>query len=473
MKGQRRKFRIALLFAFLFAVLAFVSVGCASGTTPPEEEWNMTFGGTDHDTTKSVQQATDGGYILAGGTHSYGAGLSDIWLVKTDSNGNEQWKQTFGGTGWDEAWSVQQTSDGGYILAGRTDSYGAGSYDFWLVKTDSNGNELWNMTFGGTGDDSAYSVQQTSDGGYILAGRTDSYGAGSYDFWLVKTDSNGNELWNQTLGGTSGDSAYSVQQTTGGGYILVGRTTSYGAGREDFWLVKTDSDGNELWNQTLGGTGYDIAYSVQQTADGGYILAGSTKSYGAGREDFWLVKTDSDGNELWNQTLGGTGYDIAYSVQQTTGGGYILAGRTGSYGAGQSDFWLLKIYSNGIELWNRTFGGIDEDYAYSVQQTADGGYIIAGSTRSYGAGSSDCWLIKVGGEPAPILTPTATPTGTPALTPMVTPTPTPPTVTASPTPIVTPTLAPTPTPGEGVLGFETVLAIAGLLAVAYLLRRRE
>ncbi|RJS68305.1 hypothetical protein CW714_10330, partial [Methanophagales archaeon] len=312
----------------------------------------------------------------------------------------EAWNKTFGGTNWDEARSVQQTSDGGYIIAGFTESYGAGKRDFWLVKTDSNGNEEWNKTFGGTDRDAAYSVQQTSDGGYIIAGYTESYGAGYDDFWLVKTDSNGNEEWNKTFGGISSDWAYSVQQTSDGGYILAGYTWSYGAGKRcDFWLVKTDFEGNEEWNKTFGGTDWDEASSVQQTSDGGYIIAGGTRSYGAGRCDFWLVKTDFEGNEEWNKTFGGTSSDWAYSVQETSDGGYIIAGETGSYGAGE-DFWLVKTDFNGNEEWKKTFGGISSDWASSVQQTSDGGYIIAGFTWSYGAGGYDFWLVKVKGESA-------------------------------------------------------------------------
>ncbi|MCK4732495.1 MAG: hypothetical protein KAT65_08555, partial [Methanophagales archaeon] len=235
MKSEKRKFRILLLFAVVFTTLAFVSVGCAS-RTPPGEVWNRTFGGTNDDYAHSVQQTSDGGYIIAGSTSSYDAGYTDFWLVKTDSNGNRQWDKTFGKMGCDEAFFVQQTSDGGYIIAGSTSSYGAGSEDFWLVKTYPNGNEQWNKTFGGTDGDVAYCVQQTSDGGYIITGWTRSYGAGGSDFWLVKTDSNGNRQWDKTFGGIDYDCAHSVQQTSDGGYIIAGSTSSYDAGYTDFWL---------------------------------------------------------------------------------------------------------------------------------------------------------------------------------------------------------------------------------------------
>ena len=350
--------------------------------------WNRTFGGTGPDQAGSVQQTLDGGYILAGLRRSY-SGVDDGWLIKTDRNGSEQWNKTFGGTSWDQFWSVQQTLDGGYILAGLTDSYGAGSYDGWLVKADASGNEQWNRTFGGTGEDRTMSVQQTSDGGYILAGSTTSYGAGSYDGWLIKTDRNGSEQWNKTFGGTNWDMFWSVQQTLDGGYILAGETRSY-SGVDNGWLVKMDANGNEQWNKTFSGNN---AISAQLTSDGGYIVTGSKSE--ANNYDAWLGKADANGNEQWNRTFGGTLDDATRSVQQTPDGGYILAGFTASYGVGNPDGWLIKTDRNGSEQWNETFGGTISSEFNSVRQTSDGDYILAGFTFSYGAGSSDAWLIKV------------------------------------------------------------------------------
>jgi len=264
----------------LIATLTILSLTSSAGAVPTEQ-WDKTYGGASYDEVHSVQQTSDGGYILAGQTHSYGAGGYDAWLIKTDANGNELWDKTFGGTDEDAAWSVQQTPDGGYILAGYTGSEGAGSPDAWLIKTDANGNELWDKTFGGTDEDFVWSVDLTSDGGYILAGETWLYGAGRSDAWLIKTDANGNKLWNNTFGGASNDHGYSVQQTSDGGYILAGDTFSYGAGRTDAWLIKTDANGNKLWDNTFGGASNDYGYSVQQTSDGGYIFTGYTYSYGS------------------------------------------------------------------------------------------------------------------------------------------------------------------------------------------------
>jgi hypothetical protein len=196
----------------------------------------------------------------------------------------------------DYAYSVQQTSDGGYIVAGQTYSFGAGNYDVFLVKTDANGDVQWAKTYGGTSSEQAFSVQQTSDGGYIVAAYTTSFGAGNNDFFFIKTDANGNVQWAKTYGGTNEDWASSVQQTSDGEYIVAGYTASFGAGSYDIFLIKADASGNVQWAKTYGGTSYDYATSVQQTSDGGYIVAGQTYSFGAGGGDFFLIKTDENGN---------------------------------------------------------------------------------------------------------------------------------------------------------------------------------
>ena len=379
-----------------FITIMGIFILTASALSQPDTLWTQTFGGGNDDIGSSVQQTSDGGYIIAGYTASYGAG-SDVYLIKTDANGNEQWSQTFGGSSGDDGYSVQQTSDGGYIIAGTTYSYGAGSADFYLIKTDANGNESWSQTFGGSGYDRGHSVQQTSDGGYIIAGYTFSYGAGS-DVYLIKTDANGNEQWSQTFGGSDSDYGKSVQQTYDEGYIITGQTYSYGAVFEDVYLIKTDANGNEQWYQTFGGSSYDYGYSVQQTSDGGYIIAGSTLSYGAGGYDVYLIKTDENGNETWSKTFGGSLGDGSYSVQQTSDGSYIIAGYTFSYGAGGEDVYLIKTDMNGNEVWSQTFGGSDWDEGWSVQQTSDGGFVIAGWTYSYGAGGNDVWLIRLESE---------------------------------------------------------------------------
>jgi uncharacterized delta-60 repeat protein len=378
-------------------ILALVSVSLVALFTEyahAQVRFAKTYGGTSDEMTSFVQQTSDGGYIVAGYTYSFGAGDYDIFLIKTDANGNIQWAKTYGGDSYDYAYSVQQTSDGGYIVAGYTYSFGAGDYDIFLIKTDANGNIQWAKTYGGTDDEEVSSVQQTSDGGYIVAGLTRSFGAGGDDIFLIKTDANGNIRWAKTFGGTYSDRATSVQQTSDGGYIVAGGTWSFGAGDRDLFLIKTDANGNISWAKTYGGTNDDGASSVQQTSDGGYIVAGWTKSFGAGGYDIFLIKTDANGNIRWAKTYGGTGWDEASSVQQTSNGGYIVAGYTESFGAGSADLFLIKTNVNGNIQWAKTYGGTNKDGDSSVQQTSDGGYIVAGYTYSFSAGDDDIFLIK-------------------------------------------------------------------------------
>jgi hypothetical protein len=337
-----RKMKRGCMIALVTALLAsLISVNCGTPATPPATAWTKTFGGADYDYGMSVRQTSDGGYIITGYTASYGAGDYDVWLIKADSSGNMAWNKTFGGSDVDYGQSVQQTSDGGYVVAGYTASYGAG--DVWLIKTDPSGNMAWNKTFGGSHGGRGYSVQQTSDGGYIIVGSTELYGTGDYDIWLIKTDPSGNMAWNKTFDCSYYDCGRSVQQTSDGGYVVAGYAQSYGAGLSDVWLIKTDSSGTMAWNKTFGSSDFDIGNSVQQSLDGGYIIAGYTNSYGAGGSDVWLIKADSSGDETWNKTFGGLGGDLGYSVQQTSDGGYIIAGSTTSYGAGHSDVWLIKV----------------------------------------------------------------------------------------------------------------------------------
>jgi hypothetical protein len=353
-----------------------------------------TYGGIYLDGASSVQQTSDGGYIVAGTTISFGLDSGYIFLIKTDANGNIIWAKTYGGTDDDWAYHVQQTSDGGYIVAGITRSFGAGSWDIFLIKTDLNGNIIWAKTYGGTDWDEVSSVQQTSDGGYIVAGYTFSFGAGYYDIFLIKTDANGNIIWAKTYGGTSSDYAYSLQQTSDGGYILAGYTSSFGAGGSDVFLIKTDANGSVQWAKTYGGTYIEYGSSVQQTSDGGYIVAGYTYSFGAGGKDILLIKTDANGNIIWAKTYGGTDEDVARFVQQTSDGGYIVAGYTYPFGADDYDIFLIKTDTNGNIIWAKTYGGTDWDWANSVQQTSEGGYIVAGGTGSFGAGTWDAFLVK-------------------------------------------------------------------------------
>ncbi len=372
-------------------------------TTTRKTTWIKTFDEAENGFVvgRSGQQTTDGGYIVAGDIQYCRNGSRDVYLVKTDVNGDEQWSKTYGGgdagqTGYIRGYSVQQTTDGGYIVAGdkQTGETG-GDRDGYVLKTDINGNEQWSKTLGGGNFDEANSVQQTTDGGFIIAGYTSSFtsqnvGASVY---LVKTDINGNEQWSKTYGeGVAGQymdyEGFSVQQTTDGGYLIAGSKKQWDGSPEDVYLVKTDINGDEQWSKTFGG-GKARGRSVQQTTDGGFIIAGTTYSsiIAADSSSFYLVKTDINGNEQWSKTYGeGVADQSIYyrgtSVQQTTDGGYIIAGAKRYYTTQVEDVYLVKADINGNEQWSKTYyvGGVYDPY--SVQQTTDGGFIIAGSTAS-------------------------------------------------------------------------------------------
>jgi hypothetical protein len=368
--------------------------------------WDKPFGGTENDTAISVRQTSDGGFIIAGSTFSYGPGGSDAWLIKTDKEGKLLWDRPYGGKSDDSAVSVEQTSDGGFIMVGSTYSYSAGGCDVWVIKTDAEGNLDWDKPFGGKNNDYGVSVQQTSNKGYIIAGTTFSWGAGGSDVWLIKTDITGTRIWDRTFGGRNNELAASVQETSDGGFIIGATSFSDDTG-SDIWLIKTDFNGNKLLDRSFGGPKNDSVSSVMETSDGGYIIAGTTSSFGAGGggSDVWLIKTDNKLNKVWDKTFGGVNDDSAASVAQTLDGGYVIAGTTYSYGEGNSDIWLIKADNKGNWMWDQTFGGKNNDTGSSIQETSRNNYILAGTTNSYTAGGSDAWLLRVLNE-------TPTPFGT-------------------------------------------------------------
>ncbi|MBK7887452.1 MAG: T9SS type A sorting domain-containing protein [Bacteroidetes bacterium] len=415
------------LYFFCLLALAFKPV------FSQEIEWQNTIGGSESDKLNCIRQTTDGGYVLGGSSLSNISGDktenciggSDFWIVKTDVNGNIQWQNTLGGDGLDYLYCIQQTADGGYILGGSSTSNisgdksensigGIGHPDYWIVKTDSQGIILWQNTIGGNSADVLYSIKQTSDGGYILGGwsysdisgdKTENSN-GEDDYWIVKTDSLGSIQWQNTIGGSEYDWLQTIQQTFDGGYILGGGSdsnisgdkTEGGYGESDYWIVKIDASGNIQWQNTIGGTVWDDLYSIQQTTDGGYILSGNSNSNisddktenNIGGRDFWIVKTDATGNIQWEKTIGGKGRDYLYSLDQTADGGYILGGSSQSNISGDKtenrngsyDYWIVKTDGSGNIQWQNTIGGIRVDRLYSIQQTSDGGYILGGLSSS-------------------------------------------------------------------------------------------
>ncbi|MEE8596757.1 MAG: hypothetical protein V3T09_02990, partial [bacterium] len=368
-----------------------------------EIEWQKTYGGNESDSVSFIQQAGDGGYIIAGNTSSFNTGYdNDIWILKLSSDGDIEWQKTYGGNENDSVSFIQQTSDGGYIVADSTDSFGAGESDIWFLKLSSAGDIEWQKTYGGDKSDSASFIQQRDDGGYIVVGHTESFGAGGADIWILMISPAGNIEWQKAHGGSEDESANSFQQTSDGGYIVASRTESFDAGDNDFWILKLSSDRDIEWQKAYGESEGEGASSIQQTIDGGYIVAGSNNIYGEWgsiREgNIWILKLSSTGAIEWKHAYEGSDPYSASSIQQTSDGGYIVASHVyiGDVPCRDSNSLILRLSSTGDIEWQKTYGGnYSEDEASFIQQTSDEGYIVAGHTGSFGAGGADIWILKL------------------------------------------------------------------------------
>ena len=399
------------LIAGLLAA-AFISLtGFSSASAQPVAEWRTVLGGGEDEFAHAVALSDDGGYVIAGETRSYGSGSQDGWLVKLNPHGEEEWSQTYGGTESDVIYAVQKTDDGGYILAGETHSSEgatASHSDYWLIKTDADGAVEWERGFGNSEQsltpatvetsDVAHSVRQTRDGGYVLAGSsTSSSGTG---VWLLRTDADGELLWSRNPGIATGAVAFDAAETADDGFIVAGSADSVLRGTEAI-LIKTDSDGDTRWTKSFGGEFDDEARSLVLTGDGGYALGGFSWSDSAGLSDFWMVKTDEGGRLEWQRTFGGVAGEAAHSLAQTGDGGYVLAGWSESFSRGDR-FWVVKTDPRGRQLWNRAYTqtssasagiGAASSGARAIRQTEDRGFLIAGWTSSE-PGGRDILAVK-------------------------------------------------------------------------------
>jgi len=407
-------------------------------------EWQKVLGGSSTDGVGSILQTSDGGYILTGYTYSSNSGdvganhgNSDVWVVKLTSTGIFSWQKVLGGSSDEYGHSIQQTSDGGYILTGNTYSSNSGDVganhgdsDVWVVKLTPKGRISWQRVLGGSQFETARSIQQTSGGGYILTGYTYSNSSGDVganhgnsDVWVVKLTQWGTIVWQRVLGGSNSDDGHSIQQTSDGGYILTGSTSSSSRGDvganhgwDDVWVVKLNSAGTLQWQKVLGGSGSEYGAGIQQTSDGGYILTGDTSSSSSGdvganhgHVDVWVVKLDTAGTLKWQRVLGGSSVDGGYNIRQTSDGGYILTGITSSNSSGDvganhgwDDVWVVKLNSAGTLQWQKLLGGSSYELGLSIQQTSDGGYILTGDTFSSSSGDVganhghvDVWVVKL------------------------------------------------------------------------------
>jgi hypothetical protein len=416
----------------------------------PVVEWEETFGGDKDDELRIVRETSDGGYIMGGSSISKVSGdktqkswsdSHDFWILKTNSSAAIEWQRTIGGNDTEKLRSIEQTPDGGYILAGRTSSNASGDktedakgFDIWVIKLNSSGDIEWQNNIGGKETDDVAAVHPTADGGYIIGGFSNSlvWGdkteapIGGYDYWIIKLSNAGSMEWQNTIGGTLDDYLTAIEQTNDGGYILGGYSSSgisgdkieAGIGGADYWMVKLDGLGNIEWQNTIGGTGDDYLYAALQTVDGGYIIGGESLSGNTGDkteaglgQDYWVLKLSAAGDIAWQNTIGSGLSDYFRDIRQTVDGNYILAGYSGGDASGDktednidgADYWVVKINGTGTVVWDQTVGGDGSDYLYYIQQTADGGYLLGGGSFS-GAfgdkteasqGGQDYWVVKL------------------------------------------------------------------------------
>ena len=385
---------LAILFVFSFLV------SCIPTSISNEPKtWQKTYGGTGFDGAQYIQQTSDGGYIAVGWTDSFGSGGYDGYLLKLDGSGNLKWQKTFGGNQDDWFNYTRQTSDDGYIAVGWTYSYGQGLADVYVVKLDANGELTWEETYGGDGFDEGYYIEQTADGGFVIAGESNSFVSGPVDVYVLKLDANGNLEWQKTYrsdgsdGSDGSDEAFCIRKTSDGGYIIAGRSDSQNTGMYDAYILKLDANGELTWQNTYGGDDWDEAKSIYQTSDGGYIAVGVTNSLGA-EWDAYAFKIAPDGMLQWQHHFGGTGSDEAHDICQTMYGDYIVVGVTYSFGRG-GDVYLLKLDESGNQKFSRNYGGNTFDEANSIECTSDGRYIIAGRSDSFGTGCDDVYVLKI------------------------------------------------------------------------------
>ncbi len=441
------------LLNLLLTVLLVVVVLGPVHAQPQFVEWANAYGGTGHDYGYSIVPTDDGGFIVAGQTASTNGDLTgrptgrgtDAWVAKLDDTGAIQWHKWLGGTGntTDALEAVRQTSDGGYIVGGYTNSENGDitdkrpsfGFDFWAVKLTANGDITWSKTYGSSTRDEAYDIRETFDGGYVMIGRTLGkadgdvsyvYSASKYDYWVVKLRADGSLEWEKTYGGAETDDPGAIRQTADSGYILVGYANSsdgvatVNKGGSDFWVIKIDKAGTLEWQKSFGGTGADIATDVVQAKDGGYVVVGNTNSQDGdinaflhGNVEYWVLKLDDTGRLEWQRILGGTGNDYPRAIERVDDG-YLISGYSASkdgdvtngYHTSGNDAWIVKLDEAGTLLWEKSAGGTGNDMGHSVHPTPDGGCIVAGQTQSTDGnvwnhnGGIDMFIVKL--MPVPV-----------------------------------------------------------------------
>jgi hypothetical protein len=386
------------IIAIVLVILLF-SAGMLL-SQPPGIEWFQAYGGLNWDVGSNVVETPESDFIMVGSTDSFGAGGKDVYLVKIDSEGGIIWTNTFGGMEDDFGRDLCLSPGGGIVLVGASSSFDPEPpyvSDVYVVKANADGEEEWHTTLGGTAVDYGFSIQATSDGGYIVLGGSWSFG-GAENMYLIKLDETGNEQWHGSYGlDNCMDLGYSVKQTSDGGYILAGYTVPLMEGSSDFYLVKTDDEGNELWSNTYGGPDEETPQCVE-IIPGGFLITGTTENYMQGTSDIFVVKVSPSGDEIWSETYGGPDSEGGKWGIRSQLGGYIIGGFSSSYGQGGTDAYIFKINSDADELWSLPIGGTYDDGCSAIKQSDDVGFMLVGWTCSFGAGESDVYAVRLTSE---------------------------------------------------------------------------
>ncbi len=399
---------ILLLVAVALILLSFFLTASCQGSDVKlvaiiPERFSVAYGGADIDVAFAVAVLEEGGYLLGGNTFSTGAGGQDCLLIKLDDEGGVIWQVTYGGEGTDNIQSLLETPDGEFIVAGYTESFGVGEFDCWVLKLDPDGNIIWQKTYGGSAIEYGKAIRNTSDGGLVLLVNTGSFGAGTHDIWVIKLTHDGDITWQKTYGSTAVENSYTIEETLDGGFVIAGNVNNLNSeNMSDTCVIKLASDGRLEWSRKYGGPADDNAYAVTPLANGGYLVAGHTRSFGAGAFDVWVLQLDSIGDIVWQRSYGGGSNDFAFSLYEREDGGLMVGGSSSSFGAGEFDLWILSLNPDGDIEWQETFGGPldDSGKSYSIRPTGDGGIVVPGRTASYGAGDYDAWLIKIPPHPS-------------------------------------------------------------------------
>jgi hypothetical protein len=358
----------------------------------PDSLWSRAYGGSQIDLFYAVCQSPDSQIICAGETQSRGVGGRDVWLVKLTGAGDTLWSRTYGGALDDECFAVRSVPAGGYILAGRSSSFGSGGWNGYLVRVTATGDTLWTRTFGGPRRDELAAVEITDDGGFIAAGL---YGGSKA--WAIGLSATGDSLWSRTYGGARTDQCYALTAAPNGQFLLAGSTESFGHGQSsvpDYWLLTIQANGDSVGSRTYGGTGSDIATCITPLPGGGMALGGYAQSFGAGGTDFWVLRLSSTLDSLTSRTFGTTRPDFCQAVWTTHDGRLVIAGMMDNGAAGSQNFWMTQTDLNFNPFWIRSYGGTSIDEAYGGMELPSGKLILAGGTYSMGAGSEDGYVVS-------------------------------------------------------------------------------